>query len=161
MSEDLYNKMKQTALAHAHAYSESPPWNPDKVAAYRTPDCIQSLHPKESIPAPFNEDLSMEQFHQALYFFRNVLSRSSFEISNVVVDAIERKVAMDFKGDFDLKAVGEDPAEYGFTATYVWILKMTETGDKVARVDEFMDVQRLMDQVRPRAEKYAKLHGDS
>lgn len=61
MTSDLYNKLKSTALAQAHAYSSDPLWDPEKVFAYRTEDCIQSLHPKESIPEPFNQDLNPEQ----------------------------------------------------------------------------------------------------
>lgn len=155
MSTQLYDQLKKTALAHAEAYSGSPPWDPDRVSAFRTADCIQSLHPKESIPAPFNEDLSQEQFYQALHFFGGVLEKSTFDIQQLVVDLAERKVAMSLKGIFDLKAVGDDEAQPGFTADYVWILKMNEAGDKVTRVDEFLDAQRLMEQVRPRAEKYA------
>ena len=95
--------MKETALAHARAYDYGP-WDPDSVSEYRTADCIQSLHPKGSIPSPFDGDLTQEQFYQALHFFGSVLDKSRFEIKDTAIDVPQRKVVLSLTGIYDLKA---------------------------------------------------------
>jgi hypothetical protein len=134
--------------------------NPEKTLKYRAPDCVHYLHPYESIPDGFNGALYQEQYVGALNAFRHVLDKCEFQIFETIVDAKARKVALRLKATFDFKAVSEDePEEKGYSAEYVYITEMDESGRKIVKFEEFLDPQRLLGYVFPKAERYNKAHG--
>lgn len=157
MSTDLYLKVKNLALAYVKAHDEPTPWDPDNLWQYRSEDCVQSLHPKESIPSPFDEDLGKEQYYEALRFFGAVISKSRFEVGQIVVDVEQRKAVVSINAKLDLKAVGEEPEEKEWPASYVLIIKVDDEAKKIVRVDEYLNAGKLMEHVRPKAERYAQM----
>ena len=141
------------------SYSSPDPWNPEKTLKHRTPNCVQYLHPYESIPEAFNGALHQEQYIGALKTFAPVLEGCSFEIFDTIVDVTLRTVVLRLQATFDFKAIGEDePAEKGYTAEYVYITQMDESGTKIEKMHEFQDPQRLLGYVLGKAERYNKLH---
>lgn len=58
----------------------------------------------------------------------------------------------------DLKAVGsEEPAVKGYTAEYVYMTEMDDSGTKIVRMEEFLDPQRLLCYVFGKVERYNAL----
>lgn len=157
MSTDLYQKLKNLALAYVKAHDEPTPWDPDNLWRYRSEDSVQSLHPKESIPSAFTGDLTKDHYYQALYFFGSIISKSRFDVDHVVVDVEQRKAVVSINAKLDLRAVGDEPAEDGWPASYCLIIVMDEKAEKIVRVDEYLDAGRLMGHVQPKAEKYAQM----
>lgn len=71
-------------------------------------------------------------------------------------------MAMRLRATYDFRAIGDDePAEKGYTAEYVYLHKMDESGRNIVRLDEFLDPQRLFGFVFGKAERYNKLHSSS
>ena len=157
MSDDFYEALKNTATAHLKAYDSPNPWNADKVQAYRTPDCIHYLHPTESLPEGFTA-IDHDHFKHAMRLFGPVMESSTFDIKEMVVDVKQRTVVARLTGIYDFKAIGHEPTEKGFTADYVVLAEMDESGKKITRIEEYLDVQRLMGHVREKAERYNALN---
>ena len=143
MSSYLYEKLKKLALAFIRAHDEQPPWNPDNLWRYRSEDCVQSLYPKESIPSPFDEDLGKEQYYQALYFFGGIITKSRFDIGQTVVDVEQRKAVVSINAKLDLKAVGDEPEEKEWPASYVLIITMDKEANKIVRAVRIETLARL------------------
>ena len=69
---------------------------------------------------------------------------------------------MRLRAPYDFQAIGDDePAEKGYTAEYVYLHQMDESGKKIIRLDEFLDPQRLLGYVLGKAERYNELHASS
>lgn len=52
---------------------------------------------------------------------------------------------MRLKATYAFKAIGDDePAEKGYTAEYVYLIEIDESGKKIVKFDEFLDPQRLL-----------------
>lgn len=157
MSDDLYETLKQTAIDHLKAYDSPDPWKPDPIQKFRTPDCIHYIHPTESIPESFRA-IDHEHFKGSMAFFSPVLESSTFEVKEAVVDVKQKTVAARVTAIYDFKAIGNEPAEKGFTADYVVLTEHDDSGKKIKRIVEYLDVQRMMEYVRGKAERYAELN---
>lgn len=153
MSDTLYETLKKAATDHAHAYNSPNPWNYDKVSSFRTPDCVQYLHPVEAMKAPFDQGLGLPQLKQALDHFGPVLDKCDFDVKEVAVDTRTRLVTARIQATFDFKAFGDEPAETGYMAEYIVMTEHDESG-KVKRVEEFMNTDRLMGYIEPKASRY-------
>ena len=154
MSRELYDQLKQTALSHWRGH-ESPPFDPNNTLPFRSADCVQFIHPAESLPEAFRGPLYQEQYCYALNTLGAVIERLSYELRDITVDPIERKVTTSFRASFDFKAFGNEPAEQGYTAEYMWMVEMDESGKQIVRMEEFVDPQRLLGYVFSKAQKYA------
>ncbi|KAK6403870.1 hypothetical protein LTR95_018914, partial [Oleoguttula sp. CCFEE 5521] len=152
----LYARLEKTALDHMHGYESPHPWSFEHIWTHRTEDCVHYLWPNTLLPIPFNVGLTKEDFKNAMHFFGSVMDTTRFDVHNICVDTEKRTVLMHVTGHFDLKAVpgseGVD-AEDDWQAQYMWLCHMDVNGEKVMRIDEFMDGQRLMAEIKPRAEK--------
>lgn len=94
--------------------------------------------------------------------FSPVLDACTFEVYETIVDVNNRTVAMRLRATFDFKAIGDDePAEKGYTAEYVYITEMDESGTKVVKMEEFLDPQRLLGYVLGKAERYNKANSSA
>ncbi|KAF2236092.1 hypothetical protein EV356DRAFT_498935 [Viridothelium virens] len=156
MSDQLYETLKQTAIAHFKGYESPTPWNNEAIQQHRTPECVHYLHPVESIPAPFNEPIKIDQFSSFMHFFGACLDRFSLPIKDLVVDVRQRTVVARLGAVFDFRAFGNEAKEEGYTAEYMVLMEMEESGTKVVRIEEFIDPQRLMGYVQPKAQRYAQ-----
>ncbi|KAK4505120.1 hypothetical protein PRZ48_003083 [Zasmidium cellare] len=154
MPSQLYETLKATATAHVQAYSSPNHWDADAIWPLRTPDCVHYLHPAESIPPPFNEPIREEKHRHFMKFFGDCMYNCKFDILDMAIDEDKRIVVTTLQATYDFKAIGEEPEVKGWTAQYVWLTEMEETGKKIKRVEEFMDVQRLLGFAAGRAEKY-------
>ncbi|KAF2158424.1 hypothetical protein M409DRAFT_31070 [Zasmidium cellare ATCC 36951] len=154
MPSQLYEILKETATAHVRAYSSPKHWDADAIWPLRTSDCVHYLHPIESIPPPFNEPIREEQHRHFMAFFGDCMSRCQFDILDMAVDEERRIVVTTLQATYDFKAVGDEPEVKDWTAQYVWLIEMEETGRKIKRVEEFMDAQRLLGFAATRAHKY-------
>lgn len=92
--------------------------------------------------------------YEFMTFFGSAIQRLSFNIQDTVVDTERRTVVMRLRAKSDFKAFGDTAKEEGYTADYMWLMEMNEDS-KIMRVEEFLDPQRLMGHVQPRAEQYA------
>lgn len=88
-----------------------------------------------------------------MHFFGSVIERLVFEIQDTVVDVETRTVVVRLRATFDFKSFGDELEEKNYMADYMWLTEMDENG-KIVRVEEFLDAQRLMGYVQPRAERY-------
>ncbi|KAL9097595.1 MAG: hypothetical protein Q9165_000492 [Trypethelium subeluteriae] len=156
MSDQLYETLKQTAIAHIKGYESPTPFNNEAIQQRRTPECVHYLHPVESIPAPFNAAIKIGQFTGFMHFFGGCLDRFSLPIKDLVIDVRQRTVVARLGAIFDFKAFGNEPKEEGYTSEYMVLMEMEESGTKVVRVEEFLDPQRLMGYVQLRAQRYAQ-----
>lgn len=155
MSKTLYETLKKNAIGHIRAYESPAPFDNATIQLYRAPECVHFLHPVDSIPSPFNKAIEPSQFAQFMVFFGSAIERLSFDIKDIVVDTENRTVVTRLRATFDFKAFGDTVRDDGYTADYMWLMEMNEDG-KIIRVEEFLDPQRLMGYVQPRAERYAK-----
>lgn len=149
---ELYQKLEETALGHKQGYESPHPWSFEHIWRYRTEDCVHYLYPNTRLPAPFNEGLKKDGFEAAMHFFGSVMDATRFEMHNICVDTIRRTVMLHVTGHMDLKAAPGFEAEVDWQVQYMWLCHMEESGEKIFRVDEFMDGERLMEQVKARAE---------
>ncbi|KAI9659036.1 MAG: hypothetical protein M1821_001996 [Bathelium mastoideum] len=156
MSDQLYETLKQTAIAHIQGYESPSRFNNKAIQKYRTPEYVHCLHPKESIPPPFDEPIKLEQFAGIMHFFDGCLDRFHSEVEDIVVDARERTMVARMSSVLDLKALENEPKEEGYTAEYMLLMQVEESGKKIVRVEEFLDSQRLMGCVQPKAGWYAQ-----
>ena len=104
----------------------------------------------------FQQSHQKEQFADFMHFFGGCLERCQSPIKDLVIDTRKRQVVPRFQAIYDFKAFDSEPKEEGYTAEYMVLFEMEETGTKVVRVEEFQDPQRLMEHVAPRAKRYAK-----
>lgn len=155
MIDQFYETLKQTALDHWHAYQSPGAFDPQKTLQYRSADCVHRLHPSESIPEAFRSPQYREQYTQALNFLGPPIQRLLFDMHDICIDTNKRMVTMSFKATFDFKALGDEPAEIGYSAEYVWIMEMNMDGDKINRVEEFLDPQRGVAHIAEKAQRYA------
>lgn len=154
----LYDTLEKTALDHMHACESPHPWSFEHIWQYRTEDCVHYLYPNALLPAPFNKGLAKDGFQSAMKFFGSVMDSTHFELHDMCVDTKKRTVMMRVTAHMDLKAVpgeGSDGEEavQDWQAQYMWLNHMNESGNKIRRIDEFMDAERLMAHVKARAEK--------
>ena len=154
MSKPSYETLKQTVIAHVRAYEGPPAWDFETIWKHQTEECVQYLHPKESLPDAFNGPIRKTRYAKALGLFGPVLDRCVFEIQDISVDVEKRLVGVRLQATLDFKGFGDEEAEQGYTAEYTWFVELDETVEKTVRVEEFMDVQRLMGHVEPKAERY-------
>ena len=90
--------------------------------------------------------------------FAPVLDKCNFEVYKTIVDVKIQTVAMRLRATFEFKAIrDEEPAEKDYTAEYVYITEMDESGEKVVKMNEFLDPERLLGHVLGKAERYNKL----
>lgn len=153
MSKSLYETLKRNATSHVRAYESPEPFDNATIQQYRDPGCVHFLHPVDSIPSPFNGPIEPSQFAQFMTFFGSAIERLSFDIQDAVIDTEKRTVVMRLRATFDFKAFGDKAKEEGYTADYMWLMEMNED-NKIIRVEEYLDPQRLMGHVKPRAEQY-------
>ena len=155
-SEEPYETLKHTAEGFIKAYGEPRAWDPNEVWQYCTADKVHYLHPKQSLPPGFNGVLHKDEFFQSLQFFGGVMDYTRIEIDEMAIDVKKRIVSLRLTDVFDVKPVGGADAVKGFAAEYMCLLEMEETGKKISRVEEYIDVGRLMGFVKPKAEQYAE-----
>lgn len=156
MADAFYETLKRTALDHLHAYESPGAFNPEDTLKYRSEDCVQHLHPSESVPESFRGALYKEQYSGALRMLGAPIDKLTFDLHDLAVDTQRRTVATSFTATFDFKAFGNEPAEHGYTAEYFWIVEMDPSGQKVVRMEEFLDPARLLGHVLDKAHRYAE-----
>lgn len=98
---------------------------------------------------------------QVLTLLRSVIDEVKFGILDQSVDVRKRIVTQRFQGIFDLKGYGEGSPEKVHTIEYVWTFKMDQTGNKVVRVEEDLDPQRLAGHILAKAQRYAAFISNS
>lgn len=146
----------------ALSYNSPHPWNLEKTSEYRASDCAHYLQPSESVLEAFRGPLHHDGYVHALNSVRRVLDGCTFEVQQVVVDVKARTVAMRLKATYAFKAIGDDePAEKGYTAEYVYLIEIDESGKKIVKFDEFLDPQRLLGYVFGKAESRNQSHGEA
>lgn len=153
MSSTLYTQLRDAAIGHVKAYESPKPFENEAIQVFRAPECVHNLHPIQSIPEPFNQPIKHQQFVHAMEFFGSAIERLSLNIQDITVDVVTRTAVVRILAIFDFKAFGEVQEENNFQADYMWFTEMNDEG-KIVRVEEFMDVQRLMGFVKSRTDKY-------
>lgn len=153
MASPSYEQLRETAIAHVRAYENPSPFHNPSIQQHRNPSSVHFLHPVDSIPAEFNGAITDQKFADAMHFFGSVIERLAFEIQDIVVDSRTRTVVVRLRATFDFKAFGDEPEEKGYMADYMWLTELDEQC-KIVRVEEFLDPQRLMGYVQPKAERY-------
>lgn len=153
MASPSYAQLRKTAIAHVRAYEDPSPFHNPSIQQHRDPESVHYLHPVDSIPADFNGPITDTKFANAMHFFGSVIERLAFEIQDTVVDVETRIVVVRLRATFDFKAFGDEPEEKGYLADYMWLTEMDEKC-RIVRVEEFLDPQRLMGYVQPKAERY-------
>ncbi len=159
--ENLYEIIKQTALGHFHAHESPNPFDPEEIDKFRSDEAFQRYHPQDSLPEASRAPQYREAHDKTLNLLRGPIERLVFELHDMSVDSHGRVVAMRFNSTYDFKAFGDELAEYGFTADYMWIMEMEPSGRKIVRVEEFLDPQRVVDHIMVKAEKYAAWNSSS
>ena len=100
-----------------------------------------------------------DQYVGALNTFAPMFDKCTFNIYETIVDIKIRTAAMRLRATIDSKAIGNDEsAGRGYTAEYVYITDMDESGEKVLSMEEFIDPLRLLGYVLGKAERYNKMH---
>lgn len=153
MASPSYEQLRETAIAHVRAYENPNPFHNPSIQQHRDPGSVHFLHPVDSIPAAFSGPITDTKFADAMHFFGSVIEHLAFEIQDTVVDVETRTVVVRLRATFDFKAFGDEPEENNYMADYMWLTEMDEKG-KIVRVEEFLDAQRLMGYVQPKAERY-------
>ncbi|KAJ6790131.1 hypothetical protein PWT90_05305 [Aphanocladium album] len=153
--DSIYEILKQTALGHFHAHESPDPFDPTEIDKFRSEDAFQRYHPQDSIPEASRAPQYKEAHDKTLKLLSGPIEQLKFELHDMSVDSHNRVVAMRFNSTYDFKAFGDEPAEYGFTADYMWVMEMESSGKKITRVDEFLDPQRVVNHIMVKAEKYA------
>lgn len=156
MSQDLYSTLRRTADAIVAAYSSPQPWNPDQIWATRTDDCLHYIHPREAVPEAFRSAIDKNGHVQSLKFLGPVLERFRLDIEDAVIDVSTKTVVMRLTAKYDLLAVGSEKAERGLTTEFMWLAEMDESGEKVKRLEEFLDHSSFLELLIERAAKYAE-----
>lgn len=145
MPSSLYNVLAQTATAHVDAYSDPDCWDGQAIWKIRTPDCVHHLYPKESLTPPYNEAITKDTHLVFLESFRPLFDSTTFVIKDMVIDAEKRSVVTRLEATSDFKAIGDvEAAEQGWKWECMWMTHMDATGTKIIRVDDFLDVERLI-----------------
>lgn len=157
MSDQLYQKLKDTATNHIKAFEDPDPFDPDQIYAFRDPACIMRFHASNSMPEPFGNDLhiSRKEHEPALRMLGALMSRLRADIKLMVVDVQQRIVSTWLQLIFDFKATGGEPEEKNYMIEYVWITHHNETGDKIVWMEEFLDVPRALHMIG-KAQVYAQ-----
>ncbi|KAJ3496006.1 hypothetical protein NLG97_g2983 [Lecanicillium saksenae] len=153
--DGLYETLKQTALGHFHAHESPDPFDPTEIDKFRSEDAFQRYHPQDSIPEASRAPQYKQAHDETLKLLSGPIQRLTFDLHDMSVDSHNRLVAMRFNATYDFKAFGDEPAEYGYAADYMWVMEMEASGQKITRVDEFLDPQRVVDHIMVKAEKYA------
>lgn len=154
-ADNVYDILKQTALGHFHAHESPNPFDPVEIDKYRSEGAFQRYHPQDSIPEASRGPQYKEDHDKTLKLLSGPIAQLTFDLHDMSVDSQNYQVAMRFNATYDFKAFGDEPAENGYTVDYMWIMEMESTGDKILRVEEFLDVQRVVGHIMVKAEKYA------
>lgn len=73
-----------------------------------------------------------------------------------IIDPVERIAAHGLDCVMSFKAFGDEPALEGYTAEYVWTIWTDESGTKITRVEEAVDLPRVIGYAAARAGRYAE-----
>jgi hypothetical protein len=124
-------------LATAHRFMESyHSWDMDKILSVRSPNCIHHCPPKSLHGGPSYTNAEFAAFFSnilpLLRNFRGEVVGGGDKEESFVVDVERRKVAMHLRGYAD-SDIGPYENEY------IVVLKMTERGDLVEEIVEFLD----------------------
>lgn len=160
MSATLYARLRDAAIGHVKAYETPKAFDNEAIQQFRAPECVHYLHPIQSIPEPFNQPIKHQQFVHAMEFFGSAIQRLVLDIQDITVDVETRTAVVRILATFDFKAFGEEAEVKDYQAEYMWMTEMNDAG-KIIRVEEFMDVPRLMGFVKSRTEKYLAFVGQS
>lgn len=155
MADAFREKLRQTALKHIEAYNSPDPWDAEAIWAVKEPHTTHYLHPSQSLKPEFRGRIEQKKHKQFMHFFAPVFDKFLLTVTWIAIDTTERTVVTGLDCTMDLKAFGDEPAVTGYTADYVWAVKMNESGDKIIEIHETLDVQRLTEFVAERAHSYA------
>lgn len=160
MADDLYETLKQTAIKHIQAFESPNPFDAHEVYKYRAPGAFMYFHPYNSVPAPFGDrrKITWPDHEPALTSLGAVMDRMKFDIKEVSVDVKKRMVTARIEGHFDFKAVGDMPEVKDWVIGYVWITEHDDSGEKIVRLEETMDVVQVTPMLQ-RAGKHVELGG--
>lgn len=153
--DNIYDTLKHTALGHFRAHESPNPFDPDEIGRFRSECAFQRYHPQDSLPEASRAPQYKEAHDKTLKLLGGPIEHLYFELHDMSVDATNNKVAMRFNATYDFKAFADEPAEYGYTADYMWLMEMEPSGQKIVRLEEFLDPQRVVNHIIPKAEKYA------
>ena len=160
MADVLYETLKQTAIKHIEAFESPKPFDPDAIYQYRTPDCYMHFHPSNSMPAPMGGGVKITrpEHESALLSLAAIITKMKFDIKEVSVDVKKRMVTSRIEGHFDFKAVGDMPEVKDWMIAYVWITVHDESGEKIVRMEETLDVVQATPMLE-RAGRNAQMSG--
>src|SRR5215469_2165473 len=124
-------RQRQTADAAIEAMNNM---DTETFTSLRSPDCMRSLHPMSlKIPASTNE-----QFAAQLTSLKPIFRNFSLTVTELVEDVDERKICIWLLARADT-AIGE------YRNEYVWLMEFDESGEKIARMKEFVDAGMVRD----------------
>ena len=134
----------KTAIAFSKSYDE---WTVEGALRVRSADCMHQLHPASmNRPCMSNDDLAA-YLASINRLFQNY--RVHVAEDETVVDVEKRTVVMHAHGTADT-ILGP------FRNEYMFILRMTESGEQIERIDEFVDSLAVLDLVPRIKEEWAK-----
>ncbi|KAM7215656.1 hypothetical protein V8F06_008947 [Rhypophila decipiens] len=145
---------RKTLLATATAFSRSyDDWTVESALAVRAPNCIHQIHPASLQRPPMYND-GLAAFFASIHRLYQNYAIKVFE-DETLVDVGNRSVVMHATGDADT-ILGK------FHNEYIFILKMDESGTKIARIDEHVDsaaVKELVPRIKAEWEKKDTVNG--
>ncbi|KUL87488.1 hypothetical protein ZTR_04573 [Talaromyces verruculosus] len=100
----------------------------DDMLKLRTPDCLQYIWPASMGRSPMTNDEFNTTYSKVLKHFSNY----SITVHSVTVDTAQKRVVMHGSGSATTLA---GP----FSSEYIFILHMTENGENIRKVEEFVD----------------------
>lgn len=106
-TNDLYQKLEQSALSHLRAYESPNPFDLNEAFKYRSDDCFQRapLRIATRDLTPFHLSRTI---YSGIYLLESVIDKVRFEMLDQSVDVRKRIVTQSFRVVFDLKGFGDE-----------------------------------------------------
>lgn len=142
MSDDqLYETLKRSATNHIKAFESPNPFDADAIYACRTTDSFMIFHPSNSVPAPWGSGakITPEMHHPGAKAIGAAMNGVKAEVENLIIDVKKRTVVAQVKMFYDIKGFGDEAEDKGYMCEYVWITQHDDSGEKIVRMDEFID----------------------
>ncbi|QIW97352.1 hypothetical protein AMS68_002870 [Peltaster fructicola] len=154
MSEEFRDRLREAARRHLEAYNSPDAWDASAIWQTRDPACEHYLQPAESLEPQFRGNINEEAHRHFMEYFGPIFSNFRLDVNWEAVDTYNKIVVHDLNCTMDLKAFGDEPAVCGYQAHYIWTLWFNSDA-KVIKVEEMIDIERIMGVVAKRAAQYA------
>ena len=102
------------------------------------------FHPTNSVPPPWGneEKITPEMHHPGAQAIGAAMDDVKADIQNLVIDVKKRTVVAQVRMFYDIKGFGDEAEDKQYMCEYVWITQHDEAGEKIVRMDEYIDPLR-------------------